>query len=79
MRRIILHMIATNALAAFSVPTGSVGAARPIIPARAGDVAKGASMGASAAGTQTLPRLPPAPPAGGGKILPRGSLLDLSV
>ncbi|MGH7102123.1 MAG: hypothetical protein ACREFJ_06970 [Acetobacteraceae bacterium] len=75
MRRIILHMIATNALAAFSVPTGSVGAARPIIPARAGDVAKNAS----AATTRTLPRLPPAPPAGGGKILPRGSLLDISV
>ncbi len=74
MRRIILGMIATNALAAFSVPTGSVGAARPIIPARAGDVGKGASAAPSA----TLPKLPSAPPAGG-KILPRGSLLDLSV
>ncbi|MGH7066759.1 MAG: hypothetical protein ACREFO_11495 [Acetobacteraceae bacterium] len=74
MRRIILGMIATNALAAFSVPTGSVGMARPIIPARAGDGAKGAS----AAPSQTLPKLPPAPPAGG-KILPRGSLLDISV
>ncbi|MGH7049115.1 MAG: hypothetical protein ACREFS_03560 [Acetobacteraceae bacterium] len=46
---------------------------------RAGDVAKGAAMGASAASTQTLPKLPTAPPAGSGKILPRGSLLDVSV
>lgn len=74
MRRIILGMIATNALAAFSVPTGAVGVARPIIPARAGNV----GQEASAASTTSLPKLPPAPPAGG-KILPRGSLLDLSV
>ncbi|MGH7121529.1 MAG: hypothetical protein ACREFP_21480 [Acetobacteraceae bacterium] len=75
MRRIILRMIATNALSAFSVPTGAVGVARPIIPARAGEAAR---QGASAAPSATLPKLPSAPPSGG-KILPRGSLLDLSV
>ncbi|MDA8051904.1 MAG: hypothetical protein M0002_18195 [Rhodospirillales bacterium] len=74
MRRMILHMIATNALAAFSVPAPSVGAARPIIPVRAGN----GSEAASTAAVATQPRLPPAPPPGG-KILPRGSLLDLSV
>lgn len=74
MRRIILGMIATNALAAFSVPTVAPGVARSIVPARAGSVGQEASAASSA----TLPKLPPAPPAGG-KILPRGSLLDLSV
>jgi hypothetical protein len=74
-RRIILNMIATNALAAFSVPTGPARVARPIIPVRAGDVQQ---QGASAASTTTLQRLPATPPSGG-KILPRGSLLDLSV
>lgn len=75
MRRIILSMIATNALAAFSVPTGALSGARPIIPARAGEAAR---QGAPQTPAATLPKLPPTPPAGG-KMLPRGSLLDLSV
>jgi hypothetical protein len=79
MRRIILSMIATNALAAFSVQPGGLGAPRPITPARAASGADAAS--ASAAGGSTAsPRQPAAPiPPPGGKILPRGSLLDLSV
>ena len=82
MRRIILSMIATNALAAFSVQPGAIGAPRPITPARASTGADTASVSVSAAGgsTTALPRQPAAPlPPPGGKILPRGSLLDLSV
>ena len=72
MRRIILSMIATNALAAFSVQPGAIGVARPVTPVRAGD---GPAGGAPAT---ALPRQPPAP-VPGAKVLPRGSLLDLSV
>ncbi|HUA77864.1 MAG TPA: hypothetical protein VMA86_09340 [Acetobacteraceae bacterium] len=78
MRRIILHMIATNALAAFSVQPASIGAARPIVPARAesSSAAGNAANGTASSAPQQLaaPAIPQ-----GGKILPRGSLLDLSV
>ena len=77
MRRIILHMIASNALAAFSVQPGAIGAARSITRARASSE----TPTTSATPATSLPRQTPTQlsPAGGGKILPRGSLLDLSV
>jgi hypothetical protein len=77
MRRIILHMIASNALAAFSVQPGAIGAARPITPARAESSAASGRTTSSTSTTQPLLSAPTAPQ--GGKILPRGSLLDLSV
>ena len=73
MRRIILHMIASNALAAFSVQPGAIGAARSITPARA--TSETPTTSATSLPRQTPTQLAPA----GGKILPRGSLLDLSV
>jgi hypothetical protein len=77
MRRIILHMIASNALAAFSVQPGAVGAARSITPARAESSAASSGSTQSTSPPQQLLSAPTAPQ--GGKILPRGSLLDLSV
>lgn len=81
MRRIILRMIASGSLAAFSTatqplgPTGRAGGAGPIYPART---------------TATAPQQQPQPltlqpqaggpaPTQNGRPLPRGSLLDLSV
>lgn len=66
-------MLATNALAAFSVPPARLGSTHPMTRVRVN-----ADPTTSAPPQQSLsPRNPEAPPPD--KLLPRGSLLDLSV
>lgn len=76
MRRMIVRMIATGSLSAFSAAAlqgpGAIGGGP--MPVRFPKVPSGSGGGSSAA--------PPAPPpaaAQPGQALPRGSLLDLSV
>jgi hypothetical protein len=84
MRRMILRMIATGSLSAFST------SALQGLPSQAGRVGGGDLAVQQARATQVQPQQQPAPPSVAldqgkpaaqptGRALPRGSLLDLSV
>ena len=77
MRRMIVRMIATGSLSAFSAAAlhGPGGLGGGVMPIKTPRLPAGPAAGAAAA----TPAAPPATAPQPGRALPRGSLLDLSV